>query len=285
MADTPIEFTDFRDDHLDEAVALSQAEAWPHRREDWDLVLSISRGAVALRQGRVVGTALTTPFGPVAAINMVIVAASARGRGIGRALMEQAIDKAGGRTLRLTATEDGLPLYRKLGFVPTGRIVQHQGAPSAAPAPRSAVAWAHCEDGPAILALDRAATGMDRTPLFDRLASQARIAVTRGADGRPDGFAALRTFGRGEVIGPIVARQAEGALDLLHFAAAHRRSEFLRVDTPLADAFSAPLEALGLLPVGGGVAMERPAATACLREAAPSPTDPVTFALASQALG
>src|SRR5918998_1898386 len=92
-------------EHLDGAVHLSQEAGWPHRREDWELVLSVSEGFVALQDGRVVATTIMTPFGSdTAAINMVIVDASMRGRGLGRLLMDIALDKAGARTCQLVAT-------------------------------------------------------------------------------------------------------------------------------------------------------------------------------------
>ena len=71
---------------------------------------------------------MMTPYGDDAAtINMVIVDAAMRGRGLGRKMMEEALAKAGERTCCLVATQEGLPLYEKLGFVATGEIVQHQG--------------------------------------------------------------------------------------------------------------------------------------------------------------
>jgi hypothetical protein len=59
--------------HLDDAVELSRQAKWPHRREDWELVQSISDGIVALVDERVVGTTIMTPYGDDAAtINMVM---------------------------------------------------------------------------------------------------------------------------------------------------------------------------------------------------------------------
>lgn len=118
--------------HLRDALELSRYVGWPHRREDWELMQSLSQGVVVQEEGRVVGTILMTPYGDDAAtVNMVIVDAAMRGRGLGRKLMEEALAKAGGRTCYLVATQEGLALYEKLGFVATGKIVQHQGlAPS-----------------------------------------------------------------------------------------------------------------------------------------------------------
>ena len=119
----------FRPEHLDPAVRLSLQAGWPHRLEDWQMALAISEGFVAVEgDGKVAGTILLTPYGEdCATINMVIVDEAMRGRGLGRRLMDAALTRAADRPLRLTATAEGLPLYRKLGFVETGTVVQHQG--------------------------------------------------------------------------------------------------------------------------------------------------------------
>lgn len=55
-----IDIQKFEPQHLDAAVELSRQAGWPHRREDWALVLSLSKGFVAIENGRVVGTAMAT---------------------------------------------------------------------------------------------------------------------------------------------------------------------------------------------------------------------------------
>jgi hypothetical protein len=71
---------------------------------------------------------LRTPYGEdAAAINMVVVNAAMRGRGLGRNLMEEALARAGDRTCLLMATQQGLPLYEMLNFVAASKIAQHQG--------------------------------------------------------------------------------------------------------------------------------------------------------------
>ena len=73
---------------LDQATALSEAENWPHRLEDWQMLTRLSQGRAALRDGVVIGTALRTDYGPdVALLNMIIVRRSERGQGIGYKLM------------------------------------------------------------------------------------------------------------------------------------------------------------------------------------------------------
>lgn len=275
MHDT-ITFDSFTPDHLDAALRLSRAAGWPHRREDWDLVLSISRGIVALAGGQVVGTAIATGFGPVAMANMIIVDEAMRGRGLGRNLMVRMTDLAAPQEWRLVASADGLPLYEKLGFQQTGQIVQLQGHLTALPAADEAE-WARPGDMPAILAMDHAATGADRNHLLARLARDGRLAVIRQA-GTAVAYGALRDFGRGQVAGPVIAQSDDHAKQLLSFLFSATSGGLLRVDTTTATALSPWLQTVGLRPVGGGIAMRRGGPLAWT-----SPFQP--YALAAQALG
>ena len=123
----PLTFAAMQPAHLPGAMRLSADAGWPHREEDWRLVLDISRGFAALQEGEVVATALATPFGDAAMVNMVIVDASLRRMGIARAMMERVMAAANPASWHLVATDAGLPLYEAFGFRRTGEIAQHQG--------------------------------------------------------------------------------------------------------------------------------------------------------------
>ncbi|NNU69901.1 GNAT family N-acetyltransferase [Rhizobium sp. WYCCWR 11152] len=278
MQASQIEIVPFGPDHLEAAVALSRQAGWPHRTEDWQLALALSDGMVAVEDGKVVGTVLVTPYKEdCATINMVIVDETMRGRGLGRKLMDAALLIAGDRPLRLVATTAGLPLYQKLGFHETGTVAQHQGLAGdiAAPAETQAATDA---DLPAIAALDRLAFGADREGLLSYLAGIGAFAVLR-RDGHVSGFACLRPFGRGEVIGPVVAADVGEARKLIEHFIARRPGRFLRVDTTAETGLSPWLAEHGLAHVGGGITMKKPFVH---HAAEPAVT---TFALASQALG
>ena len=265
-------------EHLDGAVLLSREAGWPHRREDWELVLSVSEGIVALHDGRVVATTMMTPFGSdAAAINMVIVDTAMRGRGLGRKLMDAALDKAGARNCRLVATKEGLPLYEKLGFVAVGEIVQHQGKALMVATPTNA-SWARDDDYKRICSLDRAACALDRSRLMRVLRRVAQFAVIR-EHGDVVAFAGVRAFGRGLVIGPVVASSSQQAKDLIQFMLAHHEGDFVRLDTELFTGLGPWLVERGLAHVGGGIPMRRGPKV----ERAEAPYR--TFALVNQALG
>ncbi|KQZ62148.1 GNAT family acetyltransferase [Rhizobium sp. Root149] len=266
-------------EHLDDAVRLSHQSNWPHRPEDWQLALDLSEGFVAVTgSGDVVGTILMTPYGKdCATINMVIVDESMRGRGLGRRLMAAAMTLAGDRPLRLIATAEGLPLYERLGFREMGAIVQHQGVAVNIAAPTNTEV-ATADDLPTILALDRAAYGADRGDLIRRLAEIGEYAVV-SREGKAKAFAAIRPFGRGEVIGPVVAPDLDDAKALVSHFISRRNGTFLRVDTGAGTGLAPWLQDHGLVHVGGGIIMARPVITLSVASTV------TTFALANQALG
>ncbi|UVC12274.1 GNAT family N-acetyltransferase (plasmid) [Rhizobium sp. TH2] len=277
MQTTQIDVVPFGTQHLEGALALSRQAGWPHRLADWEMALALSTGVVVLENEKVVGTTLTTRYGSdCATINMVVVDEAMRGRGLGRRLMEAGLDAARGSPCRLVATQEGLPLYERMGFREVGSILQHQGFCAAVDAPAD-VEWAQQDDLPEIAALDQGAFGADRNGLISYLQNIGRFAVIRRG-GHVAGFSASRSFGRGEVIGPVVAENAEDAGKLILFPMAGQRHAFLRVDTTSASGLSSWLVERGLVHVGGGTAMQRGG-----QPGKPSPAK--TFALANQAFG
>ncbi len=278
MQTRQIDLITFSPEHLDAAVSLSRQAGWPHRPEDWQMALALSEGVVAVEDDRIVGTVLVTPYKEdCATINMVIVDEAKRGRGLGRRLMDAALRIAGNRPLRLVATAEGLPLYEKLGLRETGRVLQHQGVVGKMATP-AGVEPANASDVAAIAELDRGAFGGDRGNLIAYIATICEFAVIR-REGRVCGFAALRPFGRGEVIGPVVAADFRDAKALIAHFIARRPGQFLRVDTTADTGLALWLAEQGLAHVGGGIAMMKPVSQ---RAAAPFTT---TFALANQAFG
>jgi GNAT superfamily N-acetyltransferase len=267
---------------LPAARALSAAQGWPHREEDWRFVLGLGEGVAAEQDGRLAGTALGWRYGPgFATLGLVIVSEAARGRGIGRALTTAVLDRLGSRTVLLNATSDGMPLYRSLGFAPGREIRQLQGAsfspPPVAPPPGHRLRPLAPGDGAKLAALDERATGMPRQALIAAL-----LPVSEGLvldrDGEAVGFALLRPFGRGLVIGPVVAPDEGGARALIAQGLSSRPGRFVRLDVPAETGLPGWLRGLGLEDAGPAMGMAR--------GTPPRPEGKArSFALASQALG
>lgn len=266
---------------LPAATELSEAQKWPHRIEDWELFLELGEGIVAEREGELVGTTMAWRFGDNAAtIGMVIVSDKVRKQGIGRKLMEEMIARLGDRTISLNSTEEGLPLYRKLGFVETGRIFQHQGlvreVPLAELRPGDRVRPKGRADGE-LAELYSKASGTDRRELFHALATNSRT-VVKSRDNVPAGFAMLRRFGGGWVIAPVVANDTQSAKALILHWLAVKQGSFCRIDVTEESGLGEWLEELGLPCVGSVRTM--------VRGPAPTTGDGAKiFAIAGQALG
>ncbi len=263
----------FGEGHLDGAVALSRAAGWPHRRDDWAMLLALSRGRAAVQDGRVVGTALRSDFGgQLSTINMVIVDAALRGQGLGRKITRAAIGEAG-QTLRLVATALGQPLYDKLGFETVGMIAMLQG--TARNVGRVAqVRSARAEDLSAITALESASFGGDRHRLVDWFWRNANLAVfERG--GNVTGFAVARRFGDGHVIGPVVAQTSGEGLALVSHLLVPLDGQRVRLDITEKSGLAPGLEPMGLAVQYTAPVMQRGAGG----------NAPERRAFASQALG
>ena len=89
----------------------------------------------------------------------------------------------------------------------------------------------------------------------------------------------MRAFGRGEVVGPVVAPDLADATALIAYFASRRTGAFLRVDTEVETGLGPWLAELGLAHVGGGIAMARP------DDIGRSRPGVTTFALVNQAFG
>ena len=265
---------------IDAATALSREQAWPHREEDWALFLEAGEGIVAEREGRVLGTVMAWRYGEdFATLGMVIVANAAQGQGVGRTLMEAMLDRLKGRRVVLNATAAGLPLYEKLGFVETDTVHQHQATAASVPQVSATPAGRVRALGPDddLGDLYSRASGMDRAALLERLAAIARTAVLI-RDRQPLGFAQSRRFGRGWLIGPVVAPDQVGARALiLHELGAHAGA-FCRLDVTGEGGLSEWLEEIGVPRVDTVKTMTRG------RKPDRDP-DVSVYAIAAQALG
>lgn len=232
------------------AHALSVHLKWPHREEDWAMVQRTSQGFVAEQDGALVGVAFVCHQGAYSSIGLVIVSDQHQGKGIGRQLMNLCLDAAAPRTAILNATESGAPLYASMGFVDFARIQQHQGVPQT-PAPLPLVEHSQCRalslaEYPQVIALANAGSGLDRTVVLNDLLPTAEHVVGVEVGGQLKGCALLRRFGRGHIIGPVVAQHPEQARQLIAHLLRLIPGAFVRFDIPAACGLADWLESLGL---------------------------------------
>lgn len=284
-----LRFRTFTPADIPAAHALSMALGWPYRPEDWQFSADTSIGFVAEDNGVVIGTAMCWKFGADrGALGHVIVSSAHQGRGIGRKLMEVILEELGPRITFLHATQAGQPLYEKLGFSVCGSLDQYQGNVGKA----EPVVLLEGErlragtraDFPYLIELASRASGLDRHALLSALLEREESVVLERV-GEIVGFSVLRRFGRGYVIGPVVALRALDdvrARALIGHWLAGREGDFVRIDVPTGTSLSDWLFGQGLKRVDTCTKMVRNAPAGADRGA----HDPVyrLYGLVSQAM-
>jgi len=234
--------------HLDQALALSQVIKWPYRAEEWKFALDLGQGLAVESDGKLVGTALWWPYGDdFASAGMIIVSADAQRQGIGGRLMAAMLADASGRRMILNSTQEGKPLYTRLGFEPYGVVLQHQAVLAKVPAidPAVPVRAARPDDLPAIHGIDERASGMDRKTLLNALFGVADTVVVE-RDGDVAGYGCVRRWGRGVVIGPVIARDQTDACAIIATLASAYEGGFVRIDVTGESGLSPWLAEIGL---------------------------------------
>lgn len=269
-------------DDLETAYALSSEMRWPHRLEDWALMLRHGEGWVAVEDDKVVATGITWNWGEAySTLGMVIVAPELQGRRIGYQMMLRLIAQAGERRVMLCATKEGQGLYERLGFVARGEVLQCQGITTSAPLIEQPEGTRLRPMGRAdiapLLALDLHAAGMDRSRLLRPLLIDEE-AVVLERDGEPVGFSLARRFGRGHAIGPVVAPDFAGAQALVAHWVGRHAGRFVRIDIERGSGLLDWVVSLGLVQVGAVTVMGR-------GDTPSRATADGFYALISQALG
>lgn len=196
---------------VEPVVAAILADDWGDRRAWFEFALASPSCRVFVAEdgdGRAVGTGVLTIHGSAGWIGTIWVASALRRRGIGLALTEATIDAAEGagcRTLLLVATKTGRPMYERLGFeIQTWFRTMETPSGSASGAvrrPATGIRAYRTDDLPAVVALDRVATGEDRAANLGQLTTPDGTRVIE-RDGVVTGFVARAPWGGGATVAP-----------------------------------------------------------------------------------
>lgn len=229
-------------DELEALARLRVEQGWQRAETLLHAILAWDRGRIFLIRERELNAAAADPrapiattsaiaAGPVGVIGTVIVREDYRRRGLARIVMEQTLAwmrEVGVRSVLLDATQDGRPLYRKLGFVGIER--SWFGYAPLAAVDRAALAQlaggrrALLAEKPVlarVAALDAAAFGGDRMGFLALLLAIPGHWLYLVADesGAATGYALARLLEApyaGVRVGPWVAKNREAAAALLH---------------------------------------------------------------------
>ncbi|MEM7206944.1 MAG: N-acetyltransferase [Pseudomonadota bacterium] len=259
---------------------LSLSVRWPHRAEDWAELQKVGEGFVARDLiGRLICSMMWFPMGSnYASVGMGISSPRLQSLGAGRWLAQHVGQEIGDRNVFLNATGDSLRLCLSFNFQTVRPVFHHNGLAETNSRVLPRVAQMQTADFEAIEQLDAVAMGFNRRRIIPSLLAVSEGTLIRES-GDITGFALCRKFGRGRVIGPIVAANEDDAIALIDPFIKANPGVFFRVDTyqdsgPFRDYL-----------VEAGITLHE-TATMMVRGSLPSHRgNAITFGLASQAFG
>ena len=160
------------------ALELSEQAGWNQTAEDWRMLIDLApEGCIAIEvDGELAATTTLLCYGRrLAWIGMVLTKKSYRGRGFARRLLTQALslaDQKAIETVKLDATDQGQPLYEKMGFR-SEQAVERWTRPGSGYAKGTAVPVDERPPENWRMA-DHRAFGADRSELLERLARRGQ---------------------------------------------------------------------------------------------------------------
>jgi GNAT superfamily N-acetyltransferase len=235
---------------IPEAMSLKDLAGWNQTMADWQRFLSASPDGcfAADCDGRLIGTSTTIVYeARFAWIGMVIVDPRYRGQGIGKALLERAVEYLDSRNIpcmKLDATPQGRILYEKLGFVSEYEIErwtlkrEHTSAGILPVDGGKGIVQAI----ESVLRLDREIFGADRSELLRSLAEAAPdFTLVDGNAGRIEAYSFGRRGSLADHLGPWMARNEDVAEHLLDKFLRHSGRELVFVDCLRDNPWAVPL--------------------------------------------
>jgi ribosomal protein S18 acetylase RimI-like enzyme len=232
-------------------LRLNKLAGWNQTAADWYRFLDASPAGcfVAEEDARVRGTAATISYeNRFAWIGMVLVDSEYRKQGIGTQLLKKTIKYLDQRkipTMKLDATPQGQPLYRKLGFVTENEIERW-----ILKRPRNTIAsiGSSCQLSltevqlEPILKFDQEVFGADRSFLLRSLRDRSPdLAMGVWSDGFPQGYVFGRSGLFADHLGPWMAKSRAAAEKLFHEFLTRSSRETLIVDCLTANAMAIEL--------------------------------------------
>ncbi len=212
------------------AMSLKDAAGWNQTPEDWKRFVGFRPQGCFLAEweGEPAGTVTTIDYGGAFGwIGMLLVAAHLRGRGIGKRLLEAAIESLathGCETVKLDATPAGRRVYLPMGFVDEAALERRVRPASVGrvttakdlAGPDVTLERATPQDLHEIIAFDARTFGQARPRVLEAWPRGAsRYAMVARLDGNVIGYSLGRSGSRCDHVGPIVASDITLAAALL----------------------------------------------------------------------
>lgn len=215
-----IEYRNMRASDISAAMGLCRQAGWNQLERDWQLFLRLGPGdcKVAVSGRQVVGTVATIRYGHhFSWIGMVLVDKASQRQGIGKRLLETALDiLQQEETIKLDATPTGRMVYLKMDFVDEYRLRRMGMGPATSPTGITSARQVELQDLPALISFDKEIFGAWRGELLAWMWEGAaeQCLVVEGQN-LPAGYCMCRNGYDAVHIGPVIARDIEIAKELV----------------------------------------------------------------------
>jgi ribosomal protein S18 acetylase RimI-like enzyme len=237
--DTCVNLVTFSYEDIPKLISLSASVGWDY--DEHEIRTIMKSGKIyghKNKEGKIVSSAAIIPYDTsLASIGMVIVHEEYRGMGLGKIVTQACIDTVSKDiTIMLIATEQGKPLYEKMGFravdcihkylcdnyIPVD-LVQEMDIE---------INTFNQEDLTQIIKLDERAVGAERRKfLVNRIEQAKECLVVKDSNGTIIGYGLSILGPINLILGPIVAPSFEIAALLLDKLACEHQGK-LRIDVP-----------------------------------------------------
>ncbi|KMK77516.1 GNAT family N-acetyltransferase [Alkalihalobacillus pseudalcaliphilus] len=201
-------------------TVLLSGEIYGHKNEYGEIV---SSAAIILYENN------------LASIGMVIVHEDFRGLGLAKEATKKCIDTVPKKTqIMLISTEEGKPLYKKLGFITIDNVHKYLSDQFLSVQLKKHVVIEDYieQDLDDVIQLDSAAFGGRRTNLLSNRIKQSKSClVAKNNKGKIIGFGLSIIGSANLLIGPVVAKDSRTAIELIH-ELIQNYSGKLRIDVP-----------------------------------------------------
>jgi predicted GNAT family N-acyltransferase len=234
-------------------IDLSASVGWDFNQDEIDTALASGRiFGHRNAEGIIVSSAAIIQYEKVASLGMVIVNEQYRGVGLGKEATQQCIDSVPkNTTILLIATEEGVPLYEKMGF----KVVDHvhkyiSDGMKALNRPKLYFDEYKESDLVSVIKVDERAFGDNRRPfLINRIKQSKNCVVVRDEHSHIVGYG-MSVLGPVNLIaGPIVAPDHQTAAEIFRKLSSFHQG-MVRIDVPAGqDAFRRFLEDQGFTQV------------------------------------
>ena len=220
-------------------VSLSSYIGWDYNREEIDTIFNagIVYGVWNEREELIASAAIILYGEKLASIGMVIVHPDYKGRGIGKIITEACVKSVSAHTpIMLIATDEGKPLYEKLGFRAVSYVSKYicNSYNAKHYCVRNEDYVMNYEEGDLekIIKIDEYAFGTNRKEfLKKRIMQSEQCIVVKDKEQNVLGYGLSIQTPENKIIGPVVAKNDEMAMRIVHDLARGYNGK-LRMDVP-----------------------------------------------------